>query len=217
MITSSINSSSPAPSSGGMLGGADAAALQDRFLTLLVAQVNSQDPLNPMDNAQMTSQMAQINTVSGIQQLNQSIGGLSSQLTAMQVLQGASLVGRPVLTAGNALVADAQSGQGGGAFDLAATADQVRLDIVTSTGQLIESRNLGSLPAGQHAFTWDASTYQGSAPVEFRVSATRADQPLTTTSYSSDRVASVGSANGALAIQLQSGRQVAYTDIAAIQ
>ena len=43
---------------------------QDRFLKLLVAQMQNQDPLNPMDNAQVTSQMAQINTVSGIEKLN---------------------------------------------------------------------------------------------------------------------------------------------------
>ena len=48
----------------------DSAAAQDRFLKLLVAQLNNQDPMTPMDNAQMTSQIAQINTVTGIQQLN---------------------------------------------------------------------------------------------------------------------------------------------------
>ena len=52
-------------------GQTSADAQQDRFLKLLVAQLNNQDPMNPMDNAQMTSQMAQINTVSGIQQLNE--------------------------------------------------------------------------------------------------------------------------------------------------
>ncbi|HEX5390748.1 MAG TPA: flagellar hook capping FlgD N-terminal domain-containing protein, partial [Burkholderiaceae bacterium] len=53
-------------------GGANAAssdpqAAQDKFLKLMVAQLANQDPLNPMDNAELTSQMAQINTVSGIQ------------------------------------------------------------------------------------------------------------------------------------------------------
>ena len=46
------------------------AGSEDRFLKLLVAQMQNQDPLNPMDNAQVTSQMAQINTVSGIEKLN---------------------------------------------------------------------------------------------------------------------------------------------------
>ena len=70
------------------------AGSEDRFLKLLVAQLNNQDPMNPMDNAQMTSQMAQISTVSGVQQVNQTLQGLASQLAALQMLQGGSLVGQ---------------------------------------------------------------------------------------------------------------------------
>jgi flagellar basal-body rod modification protein FlgD len=106
MITSVNNVNSSATSA---LGGSsavsqtDAAASQDRFLKLLVAQLNNQDPMNPMDNAQMTSQMAQINTVSGIQTLNETVKSLSSQFTSLQVLQGASMVGRGVMVDGNSL------------------------------------------------------------------------------------------------------------------
>jgi len=56
--------------SGTTTAASDANASQDRFLKLLVAQLNNQDPMNPMDNAQMTSQMAQISTVSSVQQVN---------------------------------------------------------------------------------------------------------------------------------------------------
>ncbi|OZA55313.1 MAG: flagellar biosynthesis protein FlgD, partial [Acidovorax sp. 17-64-282] len=71
----------------------DASAGQDRFLKLLVAQLNNQDPMNPLDNAQMTSQIAQINTVTGIQQLNDTVKGLVSQFAAQQMLQGSAMVG----------------------------------------------------------------------------------------------------------------------------
>ena len=81
----------------------DAGATSDRFLKLLVAQMQNQDPLNPMDNAQVTSQMAQINTVTGIEKLNTTVQGLSSQFMQLQALQGASLVGRDVIVAGNKL------------------------------------------------------------------------------------------------------------------
>ena len=47
-----------------------AAAAQNQFMTLLVTQMQNQDPLNPMDNSQMTSQLAQLSTVSGIDTLN---------------------------------------------------------------------------------------------------------------------------------------------------
>ena len=85
MTISSVNSTASAVSSlnasaNTALG--DANASQDRFLKLLVAQLNNQDPMNPMDNAQMTSQMAQINTVSGIQQVNETLKSMATQFTS---------------------------------------------------------------------------------------------------------------------------------------
>src|SRR5438045_7853032 len=97
----------------------------DRFLKLLVTQLQNQDPLNPMDNAQVTSQMAQINTVTGIDKLNTTVQGLSSQFVQLQAMQGASLVGRDVIVAGNKLRVDAESGVGQGGFELANAADSV--------------------------------------------------------------------------------------------
>ena len=61
----------------------DAASQQDRFMKLLVAQLNNQDPMNPMDNAQLTSQTAQISTVSGIEQLNNSVLAMAKQFLAV--------------------------------------------------------------------------------------------------------------------------------------
>ena len=76
----------------------DPAAMQDRFLKLLVAQLNNQDPMNPLDNAQMTTQMAQINTVTGIQTLNLTMQTMAEEFSTMQQIQGISLIGRSVLS-----------------------------------------------------------------------------------------------------------------------
>ena len=84
----------------------DPNAAQDRFLKLLVAQLNNQDPMNPLDNAQMTSQIAQINTVTGIQQLNDTVKGMMNQFAAQQLMQAGSMVGRQVLVEGNTLAID---------------------------------------------------------------------------------------------------------------
>ena len=86
----------------------DSTVTADRFLKLLVAQMQNQDPLSPMDNAQVTSQMAQINTVTGIDKLNSTVQGLSTQFMQLQAVQGASLVGRDVIVAGNKLSVDAE-------------------------------------------------------------------------------------------------------------
>jgi flagellar basal-body rod modification protein FlgD len=101
-----IVNSTPAASS------SNTAVSADTFLKLLVAQMKNQDPLNPMDNAQVTSQMAQINTVTGINALNTTVQSLSSQFTQMQALQGASLVGHSVILPGNMLTIDPTTATG---------------------------------------------------------------------------------------------------------
>ncbi|MEG0046218.1 MAG: flagellar hook capping FlgD N-terminal domain-containing protein, partial [Comamonas sp.] len=136
---------------------------QDRFLKLLVAQLNNQDPMNPMDNAQMTSQMAQINTVTGIQQLNQTMQSMSGQFTAMQALQGTSMIGRTVLTEGNTL-GTAADGTHTAAFDLEGPAASAKVQITTATGELVDTIDLGAGAAGRNYFTWDGKDkYSGDA------------------------------------------------------
>src|SRR5690606_24999100 len=85
----------------GQSGASDlTSATQSQFLTLLVTQLQNQDPLNPMDNAQVTSQIAQLSTVSGINQLNNTLLGLSGQMDMSQSMQAANLIGKEVLVPG---------------------------------------------------------------------------------------------------------------------
>ena len=132
----------------------DATVTSDRFLKLLVAQMQNQDPLSPMDNAQVTSQMAQINTVTGIDKLNTTVQGLSSQFMQLQAVQGASLVGRDVIVAGNKLSIDADAGVGQGGFELASAADAVKVEILGPSGAVVQTLNLGAEGAGVHSFDW---------------------------------------------------------------
>ncbi len=57
--------------------------LSNSFLTLLVAQLKNQDPTNPMQNNELTSQLAQINTVQGIEKLNTTLGRSPGRSTAI--------------------------------------------------------------------------------------------------------------------------------------
>jgi flagellar basal-body rod modification protein FlgD len=189
----------------------DATASQDRFLKLLVAQLNNQDPMNPMDNAQMTSQIAQINTVSGIQQVNETLKGMSDQFASLQVLQGSSMVGRNVLIEGSKL--SIQDGKASGAIDLTAQAESVKIEIVSPGGTVLDTINMGALDAGRNAFTWDASKYSGTGSPSFRVVATTGGQNVASTSMVQDKVTSVGSENGAMLVQLANNTAVGYSKI----
>jgi flagellar basal-body rod modification protein FlgD len=192
----------------------DANASQDRFLKLLVAQLNNQDPMNPMDNAQMTSQMAQINTVTGIQQLNETVKSLGTQFNTMQVLQGASLVGHDVLMEGNTLSID--GGVAKGAIDLPTNSDQLSVQIISPGGQLLDTMNMGAVAAGRHDFQWDASNYTGTGNPSFKVIASNGAQPVAATSLVRDTIVSVSTTGAGMSVQLKGRDPVAYGSIQSI-
>ncbi|MFO6420345.1 flagellar hook assembly protein FlgD [Hylemonella sp. W303a] len=227
-INSLVNKGSTSTSS----SSTDSAEMQERFLKLLIAQINNQDPLNPMDNAQMTSQMAQINTVTGIENLNQTVKDLGSQFTSLQMLQGTSLVGREVLVSDTTLsinegtrdstAEDAKEGDketiryANGAIDLSGTADKVKVEILSPSGEVIDTIDAGALPEGRHYFTWDATDYTGSGAPSFRVVAENGGKTVEATGYARHYVQSVGMSNGALKIDLIGAASINYSDILAV-
>ena len=190
------------------------AGSQDRFLKLLVTQLKNQDPLSPMDNAQLTSQIAQINTVSGIATLNTSVQTLSTQFLQMQSLQGASLLGKDVIVAGNKLDIDAGVAQGG--FELTAAADAVKVEIVSPAGKVLDTLNLGAQRTGMHSFNWPSGSYDASSNLTFRVTATSGANQLSSTALMRDKVTAVSTQGNNLMLELESGASVAYTSVKAI-
>lgn len=188
-------------------------AAQDRFLKLLVAQLNNQDPLNPMDNAQMTTQMTQISTVSGIEQLNATLKSMSDQYSAMQAMQGASLIGHHAVIDGSSLYFDGSTAQG--ALDLSAAAGKVSVDIMGTNGTVIDTVDLGALGAGQHAFAWDATGVDKSTVKGFSIRATNEGKAVTATPKSLVPVAAVSRQDGTVQLTLADGQRMAYDKVQA--
>jgi flagellar basal-body rod modification protein FlgD len=209
--TASTTSTSGA--NGGKKATEDATEAADRFLKLLVTQMQNQDPLNPMDNAQVTSQMAQINTVNGIEKLNTTVQGLSGQFVQMQALQSAGLVGRDVIVAGNQL--DMQDGVGQGGFELDGPADKVTVEVLSSAGTVIDTLELGAQGSGMGSFNWTAGDHAQDTGLSFRVSATIGTASVPNTALMRDRVDAVSTAGQTLTLQLRSSGGVAYGDVKA--
>lgn len=134
-------------------------ATQDRFIKLLVAQMNNQDPLNPLNNSEVTSQFAQLSTVSGINKLTDLMSGFSSSFTASQSLQAAGLIGHGVFTPGNSTVLD--GGKALAAVDLPQSVDSVTITIKNASGETVHSATVGAQPKGTLALQWDGVTDQG--------------------------------------------------------
>lgn len=191
----------------------DPAASQDRFLKLLVAQLNNQDPLNPMDNAQMTTQMAQINTVSGIQELNATLKGMATQFSSLTALQGTSLIGREALLPGEALTF--KNGQGKAAFSLEGTATDVKVDIMGTNGEVIKTIEMGALNGGLHGFNWDAEGVDPATVKGFKVRAMSGNERVDSVSLQRLSVDSVSFSGGSIYMLLQDGSTRAYNDVLA--
>jgi flagellar basal-body rod modification protein FlgD len=181
MTTITDNTVSPAllaATNGTKAGPVDAnstAAAQDRFLTLLVTQMKNQDPLNPMDNAQVTSQLAQLSTVNGIDKLNTTLTALQGNYQSSQSLQAASLIGHGVLTPGSTTtLADGKALLG---VDITEAADAVKLTIRDASGKTVHSMDLGPQEIGTIPLGWDGQTDSGTAAANgkytFTVEATR--------------------------------------------
>lgn len=160
-----VNKGSSAP-------GSDASApsassnLQQQFMTLLMAQLKNQDPTDPASNTETTAQLAQINTVSGIENLNATLKGITNQIDTTQQLQASSLAGHGVLVSGDRIaVSNTDKGVATTpfGFNLAAAAEKVTLQITNNSGEVVKSFDLGTQNAGMQSMTWDGLDESGNA------------------------------------------------------
>lgn len=183
----------------------------DRFMKLLVAQMQNQDPLNPMDNAQVTTQMAQISTVSGIETLNTTVTGLNSQFLQLQAMQSAALVGHDVAIEGDTL--RVREGTGDGGFELGTAAQDVKVEILNSAGTTIGTIELEDLEAGRHDFSYAVPDAYKDKPLTFKVTATNGKTEVEAMSLSHQRIQAVSAFGDTLAFELTNGERVAYNAV----
>lgn len=220
MITPLQSTATGTTATGGTGSASNANEAQDRFLKLLVTQMKNQDPLNPMDNAQVTTQMAQISTVTGIGQLNDTLKNFLGQLTGNQAVQGASLAGRQVLISGNAIDL-AAGGAAAAGYELPGAVDRVTLSVLDSSGSTIRQEELGPQAAGVHTLSWNGLTTTGNRAADGRYTfkidavAAGASAPATTLAYG--RVDGVMPGSNGLQLNLGSLGIRAYADVKEIQ
>lgn len=228
-------SSSTTTSSSSSSDETDPNAIQDRFLTLLIAQLNNQDPTNPLDNAQLTSQLAQLSTVTGIEKLNTSLGSLMTSLQTSQSMQSANMIGHGIFTAGDTvnLATTTSTGtdgtstsktQGVLGINLADKADKVVVSVLDSTGKVVQTVNLGSQDAGVIPVIWDGSTSSNGTSTgtakdgkyTFKVTATNSGSAVTATTLSFGTVSSVSTGTSGVKLNVSGIGAVSSSDVVQI-
>ena len=126
----------------------------DKFMTLLVTQLKNQDPLNPLDNAQVTSQLAQLSTVTGVNKLNATLETLKSSYQSAEAMQATNLIGHGVLVEGyKTQLSDGKAILG---VELDSAADKVQVVVTSSaTGKEVATIELGAQQPGVVPIAWD--------------------------------------------------------------
>lgn len=194
---------------------------QEDFLALMVTQLQSQDPLKPMDNGEFIGQMAQFSTVTGIADMNRSLSTLTDAYNSGQALQAASMVGRTVLTEdSSALLAPGKPLTGAVELPYATQAAKVR--IYSDSGQLVRELPLGPQDAGISNFSWDGTLANGETAPAGRYSMAAAiesrsgDTALAT--YVASKVSSVTLSGNGSGTQLRTdtGASVGFSQIKAV-
>jgi flagellar basal-body rod modification protein FlgD len=217
MAISPINSTSTSSLTAG--SAADVKATKDNFLKLLVTQMKYQDPMNPMDSAQMTSQIAQLNTVEGINQLNATVSNLQASLMASQSMQSASLIGKTILADGNSI--SLLNGSANLSMRLEGAAESVIVDVINSSGRIIKTTDLGANAAGIQSFTWDGSTNEGgTAPngqYTFQVNAKKLNQTVAVTPLIQATVSGVEVTSAGPQLSLNNGTNIALSTVRGVR
>jgi len=205
-------------------GANTAQGLQDRFLTLLVTQLKNQDPLNPMENAELTSQLAQISTVEGITNLKNTLLAISGQIDVSQSMNAVSMIGKGVLIPGEKISLGTDAGDPSKrvatpfGIDLQGDAAKVSVKILDASGAVVRSFELGAQDTGVLTLDWDGTNDGGQALVDGKytvnVSATDADgKKVQAETLTYGKVNSVSYSTDGLRLDLGLAGQISMLDV----
>jgi len=204
-----------AAASQGALGN-DVKDIEDRFLKLLVAQLKNQDPLEPMDNAQVTSQMAQLNTVTGVQNLNKSMQELLGSFESSELLRATSLIGGSVVVEGNRLgVVEGQNSFAG--FQVNSPVSNAKFEVLDAVGNVVYEQELGGKSRGNHEVAWDGRDTSGDqvAPgvYQFRITSEEGGARSNLRTFETRQVFGVNTEGDGITLNIGGGENVSISDV----
>jgi len=191
---------------------------KDAFLRLLVTQLQHQDPLNPMDDKQFISQLAQFSSLEQMNNIAAGISQLTTQAASQDMLSAAAFMGKEVVAVGDS-VAKENGAVSTVDFTLQGNAAEVQIFVYDSNANLVRTEKLSGRAAGTYSYVWDGKDDQGAALPDGRYRVTfaatdGAGTPVLVSTAVSGRVAAVERTDaGVTQLRLADGRTVALADV----
>jgi len=191
---------------------------QDEFLKLMTTQLQNQDPFAPMDNGDFIAQMAQFSSVSGINQLNDTMGSMAGQIEQFRIATASSMMGHSVLVPGDTARAD-ENGEIHGVMDLDNTSIDTKVTYTDAeTGAVLKSADMGAQASGLIGFAWTdlPEEYKdGTKAIKVEVSINKGEGPesLQPSIFSQVIGASMDGPDGGVMYELPDNGQVSAEDV----
>ncbi|MCS5563368.1 MAG: flagellar hook assembly protein FlgD [Oleiphilaceae bacterium] len=190
---------------------------KNEFMELMLAQLKNQNPLEPQDNGEFISQLAQFSSLEEMQKLSGTVDDVVGQFRSTQALQASAMVGKTVLAPSSVGILGSE-GEIRGTIEVPASTGGLRLSVQNQSGELVRQIDLGSSPAGVKSFSWDGQDGNGNPlpPGPYRVVAEasypQGSQQLSTMVSANVDSVSLGQ-NGAITLNLAGMGSIALSDV----
>ena len=186
---------------------------KDAFMKMLIAQLQNQDPLNPMDGTQFVAQLAQFSSLEQLTNLNDTMGSLPEYLSAFSNAQMVNLIGNEATAEGNAITVSGSSTKI--TYRLPSDIQSGTIKIYNNNGLLVDTVKIGSQKTGLQSTIWNSGN-QGAGNYTYEVSAMdRKGQEVTVDKMISGKITGVSFKDGISHLTIN-GQEVAFSNVVAI-
>jgi flagellar basal-body rod modification protein FlgD len=132
----------------------------DDFLTLLVTELEYQDPTEPMNNAEMVNQLTQYSQLDELAEMNDKFDTLTASMNAMTATNGLEYLGKQV-EANGYTVNKSGNDISSLSIELGAYAESMTVNIYDENGSIVNTENFTQTDAGTHSYTWSGTDFNG--------------------------------------------------------
>jgi len=192
---------------------------KEAFLTLLVAQLSHQDPLNPMDGMEFTSQLSQFTELEQMFNLNEKLDSLIRYQSSLNNWQGVAMIGKEVEVSGDWI--ERNDGEGGMVgYHLDYDCSEVTVQIFNGGGRVVRTLRLGAKGRGDHVIDWNGKDDKGASVPDGRytvtVSAGKGEEAGSIATFVRGRITGV-SFEGEEPVLLMGGERIPFASVLKIQ
>ena len=172
----------------------------DDFFELLIAKMQNQDPLNPIDDNEFISQVTQFTQLEELKSMKSALENLAITQGASASTQAVNLLNKYVVTEGNEFTIRDEGEDSKIRFELDKDATDVSLVVYDSSGNVVDVRSLGSMTAGSHDYIYDGKDIQGNqldkGTYRYQIKAYRGSDEVDVKTYSIRLVDGIKFENG---------------------